>query len=140
MPKDRTEELLDLIGQLLAEDTEYPLDGTLLYAEVARAYVAPSIYKDRGNHILYREPDLDRLGDALLELWEAQTNKKPWKEIEYFVKNGRFEATYIYPEEIGPNEWSFYRRNQAAAKYFGGKPIHYPEMSEEDKELFNLGC
>ena len=51
MPNDRTEELLNLIGQLLAEDTEYPLDGTLLYAKVESAYVAPSIFKDRRRNI-----------------------------------------------------------------------------------------
>ena len=68
MPSDRTEELLNKIGQLLAEDKEYPPDGTLLHADVGPNSVGPSIFKDRGDHILYRDPDLDRLGDALLDL------------------------------------------------------------------------
>jgi len=128
----RTEQLLNEIGQLLAEDKEYPLDNTFLYAEVRRAYVSPSIFKDRGNHILYREPDLDRLGDALLDLWEAQQGKKRWAELEYIVRNGRFEATFIYPEEIGPEEFSLDRRTRIVSQYFGDKPIVYPPFGEDD--------
>ena len=57
-----------MIGQLLAGDEEHPLDGILLHARVQRNSVGPSIFKGRGDHILYRDPDLDRLGDALLDL------------------------------------------------------------------------
>ncbi|WP_253190341.1 hypothetical protein [Sphingomonas sp. LM7] len=132
MKKNRTEELLDLIGQLLAEDTEYPLEGTLLHAEVERASVGPSIFKNLGNHILYRDPDLDRLGDALLDLWYAQEGEKRWAEIEYIVRNGRFEATFVYPEEIDPDEEPLDRRTRIVARYFGDKPIVYPPWEEHD--------
>ncbi|MDP5277711.1 hypothetical protein Q9Q95_02140 [Sphingomonas sp. DG1-23] len=132
MENNRTEELLNLIGQLLAEDTEYPLDNTLLHAEVGRAFVGPSIFKDRGNHILYRDPDLDRLGDALLDLWEAQQDEKRWAELEYIVRNGRFEATFIYPEEIDLDEEPLDRRTRIVAQYFGDKPIVYPPFEEDD--------
>src|SRR5688572_24073285 len=90
MAGDRTEHLLSEIGQLLAEDSEYPLDGTLLYAVLDKNYVAPSIFKDQGDHVLYRDPDLDRLGGALLDLWEAQDFDERWTEIEYVVRDGRF--------------------------------------------------
>lgn len=132
MTNDRTEQILNQVGQLLAEDIEYPLDETLLYAEVGRAYVSPSIFKDRGNHIVYRYPDLDRLGDALLDLWEAQEGEKRWAEIEYLVRNGRFEATFIYPEEIDPDEEPLDRRTRIVAQYFGDKPIVYPPWEEHD--------
>lgn len=131
MATDRTAQLLNEIGQMLAEDTDYPLDGTLLYAEVDRAYVAPSIFKDLGDQIIYREPDLDRLGDALLELWEAQTGKKRWTEIEYTVAAGNFRATFNYPDEIDPEEGMLDRRRRIVAKHFGDKPIVYPPMPDD---------
>lgn len=133
MADDSTEELLNRIGQLLAEDVEYPLDDTLLHAEVGRAYVSPSIFKDRGNHILYRDPDLDRLGDALLDLWEAQQGEERWAEIEYIVRDGRFDATFVYPEEIDPTEEPLDRRRRIVAQYFGEKPIVYPPDEEGDR-------
>lgn len=132
MSSDRTEELLNRIGQLLAEDTEYPLDGTLLHARVQRNSVGPSIFKDRGDHILYRDPDLDLLGDALLDLWEAQEGAERWEEIQYFVKDGRFEVVFVYPEELDPEEMSMERRDKVVRQYFGDKPVVYPAWDDDD--------
>jgi hypothetical protein len=132
MPNDRTEYLLDEIGRLLAEDVAYPLDGTLLYAVLDTNYVAPSIFKDRGDHILYRSPDLDRLGEALLDLWEAEEADERWTEIEYVVRAGRFEATYNYLDEIDPDEEPLDRRRRIVAQHFGNKPIVYPPSGGEE--------
>ncbi|WP_298669213.1 hypothetical protein [uncultured Sphingomonas sp.] len=137
MENDATQRLLVEIGQLLANDTEYPLDGTLLYAELDHAMVAPSIFKNLGNHVLYRRPDLDTLGDALLDLWEAQDSKPRWVEIEYLIENGRFTATYTYPDEIDPNENEndmFARTKRIVRKYFGDKPIVYPPLPPDDDD------
>jgi hypothetical protein len=120
-----TERLLNEIGQLLAEDRAYPLDGTLLYAELDRNMVAPSIFKELGNQILYRWPDLDRLGDALLDLWEAQDGKDRWAEIEYLVRDGRFHVTYTYPDDISADDRMDWR-DRVVRKHFGDKPIVYP--------------
>lgn len=139
MPDDRTGTLLNRIGQLLAEDEEYPLDGTLLYAVLDRNYVAPSIFKDNGDRIVYRDPDLDRLGRALLDLWEAQDGDIRWAEIEYLVRNGEFEASFTYADEIDPEEEPLDRRDRVVAKHFGEKPIVYPPMpSDEDEEIFRI--
>lgn len=138
MPKNETEGLLDKIGGLLAEDTEFPLDETLLYARLARNMVAPSIFKDRGNHVLYRNPDLDRLGDALLDLWEAEAPDNRWAEIEYVIRDGKFDVAFTYPEEIDPEEEPLDRRRRIVARYFGDKPIVYPPPPEDDDQLFDL--
>ena len=138
MAIDRSEALLAKIGNLLAEDKEYPLDSTLLHAELDRSFVAPSIFKDLGNHVLYRWPDLRVLGDTLLELWETQTGKSRWTEIEYLIRDGKFEVTYIYPDEIVPDEDSLIRRDRLVRKYFGEKPIVYPPMPEDDSPSYDL--
>ena len=140
MASDKAERLLNEIGRLLAEDTEYPLDGTLLHAELDRNMVAPSIFKDRGNHVLYRWPDLDRLGDALLDLWEAEEPGKRWAEIEYVIRDGTFEASFTYPEEIDPTEESLDRRKRIVKRHFGDKPIVYPPWppDDDDTQIFEV--
>ena len=135
MPNSETEQLLNEIGQLLAEDTAYPLDGTLLHAELDRNYVAPSIFKDLGDHILYRTPDLDTLGDALLDLWEAQDSKLRWREIEYVVRGDQFEAQFTYPDAIDPEDDPLERRRRIVKKHFGDKPIVYPPMPTDDEDI-----
>ena len=136
MASDETERLLNEIGQLLAEDTEYPLDGTLLYAQLASNMVAPAIFKNRGNHVLYRWPDLNRLGGALLDLWEAREPGKRWAEIEYLIRGGKFEASFTYPEEIDPEEDHFERRKRIVKRHFGDKPIVYPPWPPPDDDDF----
>ena len=131
MTNDKTARLLNEIGQLLAEDADYPLEGTLLYAEVDWGYVAPSIFKDVGDHILYRDPDLDRLGNALLDLWKAQESDKRWTEIEYVIRDGKFHASFTYPDEIDPDEGMLERRRRIVAKHFAGKPIVYPPKPDD---------
>ncbi|MEG3176551.1 hypothetical protein U1872_09940 [Sphingomonas sp. RB3P16] len=140
MANDETDRLLGKIGQLLAEDTAYPLDGTLLYAQVASNMVSPSIFKKRGNTIVYRWPDLDRLGDALLDLWAAEEPAKRWEEIEYLITGDTFEVAYTYADEIDPEEDPFERRDRIVRRYFGDKPIIYPPLSSEDDGLprYNL--
>jgi hypothetical protein len=132
MADNETDRLLNEIGQLLAEDREYPLDGTLLYAELDRNVVSPSIFKELGNEILYRHPDLDRLGDALLDLWEAQSAEDRWVEIECLVRDGTFDVTYVYPDEIDPEEDFTERRDRVVRRHFGDKRIVYPPWSPED--------
>lgn len=131
MPNDETARLLNQIGQILAEDNAFPLDGTLLYAEVDWGYVAPSIFKDRGDHIVYRDPDLDRLGGVLLDLWKAQDSEKHWTEIEYVIRGGRFHASFTYPEGAEEEPFDLDRREKVVAKHFGDKPIVYPPMPDD---------
>jgi hypothetical protein len=139
VPNAETETLLNEIGQLLGEDDEYPLDGTLLYAEVDSNFVAPSIFKDLGDHILYRDPDLDVLGDALLNLWNAQDRGKRWEAIEYVVRGGKFTATFTYPDEIDHHEDSLDRRDRIVERHFGKKRIVYPPPpGRDDEDVYHL--
>lgn len=132
MANDETDRLLGQIGQVLAYDTAYPLDGTLLYARVRSTMVAPSIFKNRGNNIVYRDPDLNRLCGALLDLWYAEEPNNRWAEIEYLVQGDTFEVAYTYANEIDPHEDTFDRRDRIVKRHFGDKPIVYPSSSFED--------
>lgn len=129
---DVTDRLFGEIGQLLAEDTAYPLDDTLLYARLDTNYVAPSIFKNRGGTIVYRRPDLDRLGDALLDLWDAETPENRWAEIEYLIRGDTFQVTYTYADDIDPNEDTFERRDRIVKRHFGDNPVVYPDYPPAD--------
>lgn len=131
MPSDDIERMLNEIGQLLAQDRAYPLDGTLLYAELADNLVRPSIFKDRGQNVLYRDPDLDRLGSVLLDLWYAEDPHKRWTEIEYVVRGREFDVSFTYADEIDPEEEPLDRRDRIVAKHFGTKPIVYPPPPDD---------
>ncbi|MCP1469327.1 hypothetical protein J3E64_001002 [Sphingobium sp. OAS761] len=129
---DDPEELLNEIGRLLAEDREYPSEPTLLYAQLDHNMIGESIFKELGNQVLYRWPVNERLPYALLDLWELQEGKNRWMELEYLVRDGRFEVAYIYPDAIDPNEDVVERRARSVRQHFGEKPIIYPPWPSED--------
>ncbi len=132
MANDDAEELLNEIGRLLAEDREYPFEPTLLYAQLDRNMVGESIFKELGNQVLYRRPVIERLPDALLDLWEMQEGDDWWMEMEYLVRDGRFEVAYIYRDAIDPEEDVIERRARSVRRHFGEKPIVYPPWPPED--------
>ena len=139
MVKDRTEPLLNEIGQLLADGEAPPLPDTLLYSELDQNFVSIAIFMDRGEDVLYRDDAPERLTFALLELWEAEDPDNRWAEIEYVMRDGDFEASFTYADEIDPEEDSFERRDRIVARHFGVKPIVYPPPpSEEDPLRFEL--
>jgi hypothetical protein len=131
---DKAEQLLQEIGQLLTLDREYPFEPTLLYAQLDHNMIGESIFKDVGAHALYRRPINRRLPYALLELWEAQTGPDRWSEMEYVLRDGKFEVAYFYPEEIGPEEDVVLRRARAVERHFAGKPIVYPPWPPQDDD------
>ena len=132
MSHDQSEALLNEIGQLLALDADYPGIDTLLYAEVGEGYIGESIFKILGDQFLYRYPLNKRLPYALLELWKAQESDERWAELEYVLRDGEFDVTYFYPEEIDPEEILTERRERSLARHFGDKPIVYPPWPPED--------
>ena len=138
MANNKSEHLLDEIGQLLASDREYPLNDTLLYAKLVEGSSSPAVFKNRGNHVLYRRPDLEAWGDLLTDLWDEADPNKRWAEMEYLIRDGRFSIIYVYPDEIDPDEDPFDRRDRVVAKYFGDKPIVYPPWAETGAQTFTL--
>ena len=121
---DEFEALLNEVGNVLAQDTAYPLDGTFLYVEAASQMVDMAIYKDLGDHLLFRL-SMDDLDDVLLKLWEAADPKKRWAAMQYWIVGGKFTASFVYPEEIDPNERSMDRRERILQQRYGNKRIIY---------------
>lgn len=137
-PIELDEHWLNRLAEILSEDDQYPLDNTLLYARLERNCVAPSIFKDLGNRIIFRDYDLRVVSDSLLALWNAQATEPRWAEIEYIIRDGRFDASFTYPDQIDPEDDEFVRRDRVVARYFGEKPIHYPPPPDDEDEVFKL--
>ena len=76
--------------------------------------------------------------DPLMDLWDEADPDKRWAEMEYLVRDGRFTVTYTYPEDIDPEEDEFRRRDRIVARYFGDKPIVYPERRDGRGQIFKL--
>jgi hypothetical protein len=118
--------MLNGIGNILAHDVSYPLDGTFLYVEAGRAWVDMSIFKDLGDRLLFRDP-MDGLSDALLDLWDAQQPGKRWFTMQYRIERGKFEASFTY-DPLDPEVSTLDRREIILRERYGNKQVVYPPL------------
>jgi hypothetical protein len=118
--------LLNEVGNLLAQDTAYPLEGTFLYVEAERRMVDTSIFKDLGDSLLYRDPT-DELIDVLFELWETEIPDKRWSTMQYRIDGGKFEASFTH-EPLDPEVSTQDRRERILQQRYGNKRIVYPPL------------
>ncbi|WP_188658318.1 hypothetical protein [Sphingomonas metalli] len=134
MGKGDHDEALEAFGRYLMQDPDYPDARSFLYARMEPGAIAECIYKDLGNHILFRWPKNSDLSFALLDYWEAQPGPERWAELEYVLRDGRFDVAYIYPDQIDPDEELFVRSQRALRRHFGDKPIGYPSLDDENDD------
>jgi hypothetical protein len=126
MENEDVGEFLNLIGNVLAQDKDYPLDGTFLYVEAASGSADMSIFKDIGDNLVCRWPMKD-LFPAILDLWDAAPADKKWSALQYRIEGGRFEASFTY-DLRDPEETTLDRRERVLQQRYGNKRIDYPPI------------
>ena len=123
---DEVGALLNEVGNILAQDRAYPLDGTFLYVEAEPQSVSASIFKDLGDHLLYRFPN-EALNAVLLELWEAEPVKKRWTAMQYVIDGDRFTTSFSF-DRLDPEVSTITRRQAILDKRYGNKQVVYPPI------------
>ena len=128
MSDDSSARFLKKNGELLMQSAEASSD-MLMYARAATGMVGISIFKDIGNHVSYQD-DLGILADTVLDFWQGQLPGNQWDEMEYIIRNGKFEANFIYSDQIDPEDDILDRRDRAVARVFGRKKIVYSSWDD----------
>jgi hypothetical protein len=121
--------LLEDIGRQIFEDIGEDPDGVFLYAEAGDGWVERSVFKDKGSYVQYY-PSSVELCEAIIEAWEAEPPDKRWAVMMYEIKDGRFDATFRFPEEIDPKFVGIQRREDALRERYGDKPVKYPPIPD----------
>lgn len=124
-------ELVDIVGG--------EPDGIFLYVEIGEGWISPNVFKDEGGQIRYLD-DNEALSDLLWEAWYAESEEggiKRWSILEYEIKDGKFEVSFRYPDEVNVETYDEgdERRGSALRARFGDKPVVYPPMPEGAFEL-----
>jgi hypothetical protein len=113
------------LANLLVDACEGATDGIFLYAELEPGVVAPALFQDVGDRVVYREPNSEIM-DKLEEIWENLDTLDQWLVIECRIDEGHFDARFAFPDELDPNESEDERQPRALKAVFGDKPILYP--------------
>lgn len=124
-------EILNSIGQEIAEITgRQPVDA-LLYAEVDDEGYEISIFADEDEAVLYHFPN-KKIFELVQHLWEIADDNKKWYSLELQIAKGDFEANFTFSDQIDPNEIDGDdeedRCDLAIRRRFGDKPVIYPDL------------
>ncbi|MDI1296964.1 MAG: hypothetical protein PSY12_13960 [bacterium] len=130
--------LMNEIGGELVHIVGGDANGIFLYVEMGEGWISPSIFKDEGDVVRYHDDDGEVLTDLLWDAWYAESEEggiKRWSIMEYVIKDGKFDASYKYPDEVDVETFSMERREAALRARYGNKPVIYPPMPKTAFEL-----
>jgi hypothetical protein len=133
-PRIQMGDMLNGIGQHLADILDQHPDGSYMYAEVTEGSCEAGIFFDEGKQVVYFDPS-DELFDALFDLWNFAEADKKWAVLHYEVKDGKFNVRFLYPDQLDPEEFGFERRERALHERYGDKPVIYPTPDGDYREL-----
>jgi len=130
---DQLGPLLGAVGELAADEIGGDPNGIYLYVEVGDRWISVNLFRDEGDVIRYYSHD-DELSELIWQAWEAESldSKKRWAVMEYEIRDGKFDAQFIYPDQVDVESYDVDRREIALRKRFGDKPIIYPPMPNLD--------
>jgi hypothetical protein len=127
--EEKMGDMLNSIGQHLADILDTHPNDSFLYAEVTEGSVGSGVFHDVGDRVIYFDPS-NELVDALGKLWDMAPETEKWAVLQYEVKDGKFDARYTYPEDLKPDEWETDQRQRVLIERYGDKPVIYPEPDE----------
>jgi hypothetical protein len=128
-----TGQMLNDIGQQVAAILGKVPTDAYVYIEAGDQWNGGAIFDNLPNQLVYHEFD-DALEELVERLWEAAPPDKKWTIIHYDIKDGHFEAEFVYTDdmELDPFEHD-YRQDALEARY-GSKEVIYPPLEDGDWE------
>lgn len=114
------------IAALAAEDIRADPEGTFLYAQAGPAWVSAALFKDIGDKVIYREGS-EELFMKILEAWESESKDNKWAEIQMSLADGKFQADFLFEDDLNPDETEHDRRERILVARYGDKPVDYED-------------
>ena len=121
---DKLGPLFDEIGKEAVQLVGGKANRLFFYADMTEELVAPTLYEDEGKSVRMYLPSL-KLRGLIAEAWELE-NKDPdkrWVALEFDIRNGKFDATTRYAEEIDRKSIAAQREWAALSRRFAGKRL-----------------
>ena len=126
MATEEMGKLLNQIGQQVANFLGKVPDDVFVFIHAADQMSSGAIFENLPEQVISREFG-NETHDTILELWDAAPPDKKWSMLLYDIKDGRFDAEFLYTEDL-EDEWdSLDYRQDALRKRYGDKPVIYPQ-------------
>ncbi len=131
MEIDESSDLLNAIGQHVADIIGKIPEDVYVYIEVMDDMLTAAIFENLDDEVIYYDPNMEMIED-IQSLWDAAPDGQKWFIMHYDIKDGQFAAEYVYPEEVDEEASSADLRREALIARYGDKPVIYPPPEEGD--------
>jgi hypothetical protein len=138
-----TGDILNAIGQHTADILGKTPHDAFVFIEAGDQWMGAGIFENLEDRIVYHSPN-DELLEDIQRLWEAADPDKKWSILLYDIKDGHFDAEFLYTDDLKHHPFEYGYRADALTTRYGDKPIVYPPMDDGDwhelteDELANL--
>lgn len=129
-------DLLNQIGQFAADRLGKIPEDIFVYIEAGDQNYGGAIFENLEDKVIYHdfEPDDVDLGfgDIVLRLWDIAPPDKKWSVLLYDIKDGNFDAEFLYTDDLEKDVFEHDYREDALVARYGDKPVIYPPMEDGD--------
>jgi hypothetical protein len=126
-------DMLNEIGQYVANRLGKTPDDIFVYIEAGDQVYGGAIFENLADKVIYHQyGDDDGFGDIVLRLWDIAPPDKKWSVLLYDIKDGKFDAEFIYTDDMDKDVYEHDYREDALVARYGDKPVIYPPMEDGD--------
>ncbi len=97
MADKETGEIMNAVGQAVADVLGKTPDDVFVFIEAGDHWYGGGIFENLEDKVLYHEFE-EELDDIIRPLWESAEPDKKWSIILVDFKDGKFEAEFLYTE------------------------------------------
>lgn len=123
---------LNAIGQLVANVLNKVPEDVFVFIEAGDQWYGAAIFENLEDKVTYYEFEDGSLDEIVLPLWEAAEPDKKWSLLLYDIKDGAFDAEFVYTADMSQSPFEHDYREDALIARYGNKPVIYPEPDEGD--------
>lgn len=123
--------MLNAVGQHVADIIGKTPEDVYVFLEAGDQWQGGAIFENLEEGVICHLPS-DALVDEIERLWEAAEPDKKWSIIHYDIKDGSFDAEFLYTADLKHHPFEYHYRQDALDARYGDKPIIYPPMDDGD--------
>ncbi len=122
-------DLLNEIGQHVANDLGKFPEDVFVFIDAGDQWCGGAIFENLEDKVIYHDFS-NEMGEVILRLWEAAEPDKKWSILLFDIKNGQFDAEFLYTADLEHHPFEYDYRQDALDARYGDKPVIYPPMDE----------
>jgi hypothetical protein len=124
-------DMLNEIGQHVADALGKVPDDVFVFIDAGDQWCGGAIFENLNDKVVYHDFS-NEMGEVIIRLWEAADPDKKWSILLFDIKDGKFDAEFLYTADLKQHPFEYDYRQDALDARYGDKPIIYPPMDDGD--------